>query len=714
MTETAGTGKKPRVASGILWAGISQGGRVLIQLLGLAVLSRLLPPSDFGLVAIASIFTNFAGLVRDMGTSAAVIQREQLNDSLLDTIFWFNIAVGVALAVIVVLLALPASIVFGEPRLQSVLISLAIALPLASIGAIHQALLERALRFQTLAHIELVASILGLGVGTAAAWRGAGPYSLVLTTIVTVTVGSLLLWIASRWRPTRRWRVAEARSLIGFSGNLTGFQIVNYFARNADTMLIGRFLGTDSVGWYNMAYKLMLFPVQNLSTVVSRALLPVLSRTQKDHEVLRTLYLRAVGTIALITSPLMIGLWVVREPFVLAILGDQWIAVSSVLAWLAPVGLSQSLVSPVGLLYMATGRTDVLIRAGTGVTVVVVAAMLIGLPWGYVGVAAAYAIANLLITYPAAAIPFALVGLKFRDFLRAVRAPLAAAVTMGVILWGALAAWGVDRQNPLLQLSILVAFGATLFLCMAFLFLRPAMIQAASILKDFLKGIPLVRTLAKRVFGLGGMQAPTEFSGSREYWEARYAKEGTSGVGSYGKFATFKAEVLNAFVAENDVRSVLEFGCGDGSQLKLARYPLYTGIDVSQTAVERCRRLFADDASKSFTLESSYNGDTVDLVLSLDVIFHLVEDDVFDRYMRSLFACSSRYVIIYSSDFDDNTDNNDAHVRHRNFSDWVLRNCPSWKLVERIPNKYPYEGDNRVGSFADFFIYRKTESSVPN
>ena len=508
------TPSRPRTSSGILWAGVSQGGRVVIQFLGLVVLSRLLPASDFGVVALASIVTNFALLLRDMGTSIAVIQREELSEGLLDTIFWFNVAIGVILSVAVVLISFPASLVFAEPRLQSVMTTLAISFPLGSLAVIHQALLERGFRFQALARIELAASMLGLAGGMFAAWKGAGAYSLVLMTVITVAISSLLLWIVSPWRPSLRWNSSEFRSLGSFSGNLVGFQIVNYFSRNADTMLIGRFLGAESLGWYNMAYKLMLFPIQNLSSVIGRALLPVLSRTQNDHASLRAIYLNAVSTIAVITCPLMIGLWVLREPFVLAVLGDDWIAVPAVLAWLAPVGLAQSLVNPVGLLYIACGKTDLMFRVGVGVSSVIVLGMAIGMPWGIVGVAAGYAIANLLILGPCAAIPSRLVGLRLRDFLRAVAPPLTASVVMGVAIWAILSVWKIERQSPAMQLIVLALVGMALFMTMAVLFMRPAIRQVVSIMKDSIKGMPIVGELARRLYRRYLMPDAAPFTGA--------------------------------------------------------------------------------------------------------------------------------------------------------------------------------------------------------
>lgn len=198
------------------------------------------------------------------------------------------------------------------------------------------------------------------------------------------------------------------------------------------------------------------------------------------------------------------------------------------------------------------------------------------------------------------------------------------------------------------------------------------------------------------------------FPGSRRYWDQRYASGGTSGAGSSGKLAEFKAEVLNAFVRDNRVHSVIEHGCGDGNQLRLAAYPSYLGFDVSADAVALCRRLFAGDCSKSFRLASEYRGERADLALSLDVVFHLVEDEVFEAYMKRLFASAERFVVVYSSDTDEWAEAVAAHVRHRRFTRWVEENAREWTLRARIPNRYPFRSEDPQGSsFADFFVYER-------
>lgn len=193
------------------------------------------------------------------------------------------------------------------------------------------------------------------------------------------------------------------------------------------------------------------------------------------------------------------------------------------------------------------------------------------------------------------------------------------------------------------------------------------------------------------------------FRSSADYWERRYRRGGTSGRGSSGRAAAFKAEVLNAFVREKGILSVVEFGCGDGRQLALADYPRYTGVDVSRTAVERCRRRFAGDPAKAFRHTSEVPEDlSADLTLSLEVIFHLVEDEAFRDHLAQLFGAARRCVVIYSTNRDE--PGRHPHVRHRAFTPYVERTFPGWRLVRTVESPR----DAAEGApLSDFYIYEK-------
>lgn len=228
-------------------------------------------------------------------------------------------------------------------------------------------------------------------------------------------------------------------------------------------------------------------------------------------------------------------------------------------------------------------------------------------------------------------------------------------------------------------------------------------------IKTILTSTPSLQRLARKV--KSALSGGTSFTSSANYWEDRYRQGGTSGAGSYDRLAEFKAQVLNTFVRENNIRSVIEFGSGDGAQLELADYPDYTGIDVSTTAIETTRRRFAGNGAFRFLHSSEVTDDLqADLVLSLDVIYHLVEDEVFNDYMKQLFAASSRWVIIYAS--NESQPHQTPHVRHREFTRWIDANEPGFRLVHRIPNVYPYSADDPDHtSFADFYIFEMSPAA---
>jgi SAM-dependent methyltransferase len=202
-----------------------------------------------------------------------------------------------------------------------------------------------------------------------------------------------------------------------------------------------------------------------------------------------------------------------------------------------------------------------------------------------------------------------------------------------------------------------------------------------------------------------------QFKTSDTYWETRYAKGGDSGTGSYGRLSEFKAELLNAFVESNAVKSVIEFGCGDGNQLTLANYPQYIGLDVSLTIIQSTSARFSVDDTKSFFfIDTRAFVDNAglfkaELSLSLDVIYHLVEDSIFEAYMDALFGAGTRYVIVYSSNKDEQSA---PHVRHREFTKWVEQNKKDWVLKEKIENRFPYDpASPHETSLADFYVFER-------
>jgi hypothetical protein len=227
-------------------------------------------------------------------------------------------------------------------------------------------------------------------------------------------------------------------------------------------------------------------------------------------------------------------------------------------------------------------------------------------------------------------------------------------------------------------------------------------------MKHIINKIPIVGPIAHSIYRRW-INLTKPFTGSENYWIERYNTGGNSGDGSYRKLAEFKAEIINKFVTQKNIKTIIEYGCGDGNQLKLAEYPSYTGFDVSPKALSICREAFLNDVTKTFKMMDDYSSETAELTLSLDVIYHLIEDTVYSNYMDRLFDSSHRFVIIYASDTNVNPEAQAAHIKHRNFTKWVGSMKPEWSLIRHIPNRYPFNGDTENSSFADFFIYERTK-----
>ena len=427
---------KSDVISGAKWSSISQIGRQSIQLVTIIVLARLLSPSDFGLIAMATVVIGFITLFKDMGTSAAVIQRRNLSDELLSSIFWVNAAMGLFTMLLLFVLSPLAAIFYHEPRITPLMRVLSLTFLISGFSIVQQACLQRDLKFNKLARVELFAALSGSIVGIGSAALGCGAWSLVFQTLTVATTTTILLWAYTNWKPKLIFRRSEISSVSNYSLNITGFNIVNFFARNADNLLIGRFLGAQNLGYYNLAYNIMLLPLQNISGAIDRVMFPAYAQIQDDNVKFRYAYLKVVGAISLITFPMMMCLMVLSQEVVLTFFGQQWLAVVPLVIILSTVGIVQSISTMNGNIYRAKGHTSLQFRVGSLFSILITISFAIGLRWGINGVAAAYAITSLFLVYPAFAIPFRLVDLRIWDLGVALWRPFLSGIFMLTIIFG--------------------------------------------------------------------------------------------------------------------------------------------------------------------------------------------------------------------------------------------------------------------------------------
>ena len=370
----------------------TQALRFALRMGSTVVLARLLTPGDFGLVAMVTALTGFAMMFRDLGLSTATIQQEQVTHRQISNLFWINVAVSLLVAGILLAAAPAVAWFYADPRLTPIARALALAFVFGGLGVQHQALLRRQMRFAALGIVAITGMACGVAAAIAAAALGAGYWSLVIMAIVTEAATTLANLIACPWRPGLPSRRASTRPMLRFGSHITGFNVVNYFARNLDNILIGRFVGAAPLGLYAKAYGLMLLPIQQINAPLSAVAIPAMSRLNSSPDRYRQYYAKAVRLMACVIMPFSALVAVMSEGIILLVLGRQWAAAAPLLSVFALSMFIDPVANPVGWLLTSQGRTVEYFRLGLLGALLTAVSIDIGLNWGIIGVAAAYSL----------------------------------------------------------------------------------------------------------------------------------------------------------------------------------------------------------------------------------------------------------------------------------------------------------------------------------
>jgi O-antigen/teichoic acid export membrane protein len=426
---------KNDVVSGVKWVSVSTFGRRILALLANIVLARLLAPADFGLVAMAAVVLGFIEIFKDLGTGSAIIRQKDISEQLVSSIFWFNIGFGALATVAAIALAPLIADFYHEPRVTAVLQAMSISFLLSAMAIVQSSLLARQMEFAKVAKIELAAATISYVVGIGAALLGHGVWSLVYQVLINSVLTLVLIWLASSWRPSLSFSWQAVKSVMHYSLNLTAYNIFYYFASNVDNLLIGRFLGSQELGYYDLAYRLMSFPLQAISAVFGRVMTPFYAQAQDNLVRFREAFLHVAVAIAFITFPLMLGLFATREHFVLSVFGPSWSPVILLLALFAPLGAIRSVLTTTGSIYQAMGAASLQLHWGIASNLIVIAALALGVHWGSVGVAAAFSISSILLLYHNFKIPLRLIGLPLRELVRALQPTLYCSILMYAMIF---------------------------------------------------------------------------------------------------------------------------------------------------------------------------------------------------------------------------------------------------------------------------------------
>lgn len=420
-------------------------GAQALQFVGVIVTARLLFPADYGKMAIVYPIVGFSAILTNLGLDSAVIHHRQLTERLLATAFWLNLLSGVLVTLVVSALSFPLAALFDEPLLVPLICLASIQFTL-HVAVVHAAILERTLHFRAVATVELTGALACFSAIAVTAGMGWGAFALVTGPLVGVVVTVACFCSLVRYRPRHWMDRSSARELWGHARGVTGFNVVNFWSRNADNLLLAGVVSQAALGNYNRAYNLMRLPIDQTVAMMSRVMFPALTRLRDDPRRLGQAWLKALSVAVIVTAPVTLLMAVSAPSLVHVLLGPRWDGAVPLVELLALGALPQVMCATAPGLLRATGATSLLFRLGLVVATASLLAMLIGLPWGVRGVALALLVKFVL------DVPLVLwfccrqAHLSHWQLLRAVRGVLLACAALLVVGYGL--RQGLDGMAP--------------------------------------------------------------------------------------------------------------------------------------------------------------------------------------------------------------------------------------------------------------------------
>jgi PST family polysaccharide transporter len=418
----------------------AQAASLVLRMAATVVLARLLTPEDYGLFGMVTVLVSFISLFNDFGLSMATIQKEDVTHAEASTLFWVNVGVSSALALVLIALSPVVVWFYHEPRLLWLNVVLALSLLPGGLRVQHGAILRRQMRFGVIALVDLTALVVGIAAGIILAWLRRDYWGLVAMHWGTSVAACIGTWLVCGWIPSLPGRLAAVRSQLHFGTRFTGSQILVFLSKNLDNVMVGKFAGVIQLGLYDRAFRLMLQPMQQIMMPISNVATPTLSRLQSDPARLRKYFCAALSAICYLAMPLTMSLVVLSEEVTLLLLGPNWQEVSRIFRILALAALVEPVSSCAGWLMLSLGHTGRMLRWDIVQCPIVIAAFAIGLPWGAMGVATAYTCATFVLV-PATCLYYLRdCPVTTRDTMGAVRRPalisiLLAAVMFPTLFW---------------------------------------------------------------------------------------------------------------------------------------------------------------------------------------------------------------------------------------------------------------------------------------
>jgi polysaccharide transporter, PST family len=366
--------------------------------------TRNLAPSDFGLLAMAATAATFLGLIKDLGVGQAIVQRPEITKGQIDALFWLSVLSSAASAIVLALSAYPISLFYDDPRLQQLTIAIAGLSFIAGLPTVPAALLAKESRFKALAILDVVATTASVVAGVIAVIIFRNYWALYLSTLVLTLVSTAGLWACSGYRPGYPRSDSATRNMARFGLHVSGFNLVNYFSRNADNILIGKFRGGEELGLYDRAYRLLLFPIIQLHNPIGQVIVPLLSRLRSDKDKYLSVYNDTLSLVLSASQPAIVFAILLSEPLFKIVLGETWVGAAPIFSWLGLAGLNQVATATTAWLFLSQERGQDLFRFGIWCALINVLSFGMGLPWGALGVAISYTVVNYAVVVPLYAI----------------------------------------------------------------------------------------------------------------------------------------------------------------------------------------------------------------------------------------------------------------------------------------------------------------------
>ena len=476
---------KRAAVGGLGWNVIRTVSSRLAGSLVFIFLARLLDPDDFGTVAFASVFVVLVSVLVESGFGEAIVQRDRVSATELNSAFWVNNALGLTLALVLLVSAETLSEALGQPELAAVLQVLSVVFLATALASVPQALLRRELAFRALAVRGLAATLAGGLVGIGMALAGAGVWSLVGQMVTVGVVGTVLLWVMTSWRPGRTVSAASLVVLLRFSARIVGERLATFVSRRSDDFLIGLVLGPVALGLYTLAYRPLLILTETIIWTMEGVAFPLLSRLQNEAERRRRAFYTLTGACTAVAVPSFLALSVLGPEITRLAFGARWAGAIPVMQTLALVGIPHSVAYCIKAALNAQGRPEVSLRIALLTCVVNLVGFALVVRWGILAVAASYTVMGYVLVVVSIAVVVRVLELEARSYLLLFVAPIVSGLVMVVAVLGSKTVLGSETTD-VTQLAGSLVVGAAVYAAMLCLTARRQVRTVVAVLRGAL------------------------------------------------------------------------------------------------------------------------------------------------------------------------------------------------------------------------------------